>query len=227
MRLDPSACRQWHAENLEHAAAAAAHPGWEVAATAAAPDGAPLQVERLRTQHPRGDFLRGSVLLGVDLATAAHRLLVDPDAHVDWGDTLDHCELHDELEVDGVTHRLLQIPVKTGAHPLVRDRELVYHEAIVRSEASVTTVAASRPAPSVPGLPGHRRAWLGLSHRQVTRCDAGQVCYRALWQTDLGGWLPRAAVTRGQVRAMLKEHQTFRGWWPPDAGLTGPAEPSR
>ena len=221
MKLDPTTCAKWHAENLRRADEAHAQAGWQVAATAELDRGPCLQVERLRSSHPRGDFVRGAVPLSVSLDAAAERLLIDQDAHVSWDPTLDRFVLHDQLEVGGVTHRLLQIPVLTGAHPLVRNREFVYHEAIVRTDRAVTTVGGSRPAGSVSPFAGHRRAWLGLSHRQVATLDGGRVRYRALWQTDLGGWLPRRAVTGGQVRAMLDEHRRFWSWWPDAAEQNG------
>ena len=199
----------WLTELEARAEAVMGDPGWVVAT-----DDNGLKIELLNGSHPRGDHVRGSVVLGTSLETAADRLLLDQDAHVAWDDTLDRWVSHGELEADGVVHRVLQIPVFTGAHPIIQNRELLYHEAIVKTPSSVTTLGASRDLPGIAVLQGCRRAWLGLSVRTVALVKPGQVRYSALWQTDLGGWLPRRAVTRGQVKAMRAEHQKFRGWWP-------------
>ncbi len=166
-----------------------------------------LVVELLRQDG--ADCVRGEVLLGTELETAAQRLVLDRDAMLAWDPTADRCVEHGRLG----DHALLQMPVLTGAHPLVQNREFLFHEAVERVPGGIAALGASRDVPGIAPLPGCRRATLAFSMRCLQEVPEGVRC-RATWQVDLGGWMPKGLVTSGQVSAMLREHATFRSWWP-------------
>ncbi len=195
----------WREAALLRAAALEASGDWRVAH-----DDEGRRVERLAP--PDGPAaIRGEAFLRGELDEIARRLLLDRESHKAWDPSLTQFRV---LARPAPDHELVQLDVRTGAHPLVQNRELLIHEAILRREGAIEAIAASRAHPHVPTFAGCLRAELLVSWRRLEREPDGRVRYRALWQTDLLGWMPRALVASGQVGAMRAELKRFASWWP-------------
>lgn len=195
----------WRDASLAHARTLEEASGWRVVR-----DEQGRRVERL-TPRAGPEAIRGEMLLAGDLAEVAQRLLLDRESHKAWDPSLTQFRV---LARPAADHEVVQLDVRTGAHPLVQNRELLIHEAIVRSGAAIEAIGASRAFDDVPTFRGCLRAELHVSWRRIERRADGLVRYRALWQTDLRGWMPASLVASGQVSAMRAELKRFAGWWP-------------
>ncbi|MCB9778562.1 MAG: hypothetical protein H6742_08380 [Alphaproteobacteria bacterium] len=205
VELSIAQARAWRAEALGRARDFEEAPGWRTKVQEG-----PLSVEVL---HPPGDHavVRGEVLLAGPLASLAPAILLDRDASRAWDPTLSRWRVLARCPEEA--SELVQIDVLTGAHPLVRNRELVFFEATLGG-TGVSTIARSQDLPQVPPLDGCRRAFLALAWRRLEPLDDTVLRYRAMWQTDMRGALPRGAVARGQVDAMARELRWFGEKWP-------------
>lgn len=195
----------WRDAALRHARALDASDAWRTAH-----DERGRRVERFAPGEGP-DAIRGEARLHGDLDAIARRLILDREAHKAWDPSLTRFRV---LARPSPDHELVQLDVRTGAHPLVQNRELLIHEATVRHDEGLEAIAASRPRDDVAPFPGCLRAELHVSWRRLERQADGSVRYRALWQTDLRGWMPRALVASGQVSAMRAELKRFAAWWP-------------
>jgi len=202
--LDDARARAWRDEALDRAQALDDDLRWRNVHD----EGGRIVALLKRNDGP--DAIRGEATLHGDFDAIAHTLLLDRESHKSWDPSLTRFELLARL---GDAHTLVHLDVRTGAHPVVRDRELVMHEATIRTAAGLETIAASRPFDEVPRFDGCVRAELLVAWRRLERHRDGTLRYRALWRTDLRGRLPRSLVTRGQVAAMRAELRKFSERW--------------
>lgn len=195
----------WRDAARAHAVSLEASPAWR-----AVHDDEGRRVARLAPAEGP-EAICGEALFRGGFDEIAQKLLLDREAHKAWDPSLTQFRV---LARPGDDHELVLLDVRTGAHPFVQNRELLIHEAIVRSDVGIEAIAASRARPDVPSFAGCLRAELRVSWRRLERQPDGRVRYRALWQTDLLGWMPRSLVAGGQVSAMRAELKRFAAWWP-------------
>lgn len=157
--------------------------------------------------------LRG--VLCCDLDTFERiRLRPDTETWQRWDPSMTQRRVLDRWQTrddDGaIAHEINHIDIRTGLHPWIASRDLVYHSAFLEDAEARWSVASSIPLPEDP-LPRTRvRARLLLAVGCGRPTSMGQVEYTSCWSCDMGGRLPAFVVHQGCVRAQANEFRALQ-----------------
>jgi START domain len=191
--------RQLIAQLREQEAARRASPGWRVVGEAGGlrvsrlepPDGPPLF---LADEELEGDWDQlGEVLIAQALTSQRW-----------WAPDYASGQLLEE----GPGWRRVHLRYRSSG-PLLAPRDYFVLEGLWRAPEGWSTVGCSQPGPP---LVGHVRARIILSSRHLRPIAGGRCRMEALWQVDLGGWLPAWMVAAGIPGAFRAESRAIRGW---------------